>query len=93
MKCTTDIPDALVKEAKLRAIEDSTTFREVLIAALQNYLFASDANASATVSESTAHDSHIRLDADGWPILVRAEDDTTVITNADVNQMREEMGI
>lgn len=38
MKTTIDIPEALYKEAKIRAVERSQTLREVVVAALERDL-------------------------------------------------------
>ena len=93
MKSTIDIPDALLKEAKRRALEESSTLREVVISALQDYLFDSTSSSNRLNEDAVKYDSHIRLDAAGWPVLDRDKDDDTVITDEFVNQMREELGV
>ena len=93
MKSTIDIPDALLKEAKLRALEDSTTLREVVINALQGYLFDKAEEKTVVNEEAVAYDNHSRVDSSGWPVLIRKKGDDTVVTEEFINDMREELGV
>lgn len=93
MKSTIDIPDALLKEAKLRAIEESTTLRDIVIQSLQSYLF-DEASQPATMKEDQAtYGDRMQIDPGGWPLLKRGKGDDTVITDDLVNDMREEFEI
>lgn len=79
----------------MRALEDSTTLREVVIASLQAYLFDNSADQNLKVEEDAigTYGSHIRVDGAGWPTLVRADGDTTQVTEELINEMREELGV
>ena len=93
MKSTIDIPDALLKEAKLKALEDSTTLKGVVISALQAYLFEDNTKGDVFKEEATKYGSHIRIDDTGFPVLAREDDDDTVVTDEFINEMREELGV
>lgn len=93
MKSTIDIPDALLKEAKLRAVNESITLRELVITAIQAYLLAEVSTSARMNEKGVATDTHFSVDQSGWPLLNRASDDKCEVTEELINDMREELGV
>jgi len=92
VKTTIELPKGLVSEAKRKALDDSTTLRELVIRGLEMVLYPKSKD---TVSESSSPDAYgktYRIDDAGWPVLQSRENDVQ-ITNEMVNGMREELGI
>ena len=88
MKTTIDLPDALYRRAKIRAAEQGTTLRSLLMKSLEVYLLE-----PATSCPDVPQRERIRTDERGWPILQRPAADTRVITDDFIDQLREEEGI
>ena len=88
MNTTIDLPDALYRRAKIRAAERGTTLRALLVESLQVHLLD-----QAAPGPSLPQHDRIRPDERGWPILHRSADDTPVITEDFINQLREEEGV
>ncbi len=88
MKTTVDIPDALYRQAKIRAAEEGTTLRALLLNSLAESLVR-----PAPAAEALPRRDRFEVDALGWPVLKRAPGDTTVITDELVNRLRELEGI
>ena len=88
MKTTIDLPDALYRKAKIRAAERGTTLRALLAESLEVHLLE-----PAVPDPELPQRDRIRTDERGWPILQRAPDDTRVITDDFINQLREEEGV
>lgn len=86
MKTTADIPDALYRQARIRAAEEGTTLRALLVSALAEALVR-------PVPAAEALPRRERFDVDGWPVLKRAPGDTTVITDELVNRLRALEGV
>lgn len=91
MKTTIDIPDALYRQAKIRAIERGGSLRDLVLAALRRELEV--AGRAAEEGPPRAYADMYELDENGFAVLRRAKDDDRVVTNAWVNDMRESMGI
>lgn len=91
VKTTIELPEGLVAEAKRRAVDESTTLRELVIRGLELVVYPKQ---SASVAENTSaeYGQPYRLDGDGWPLL-DSDVPEVVVTNEMVNQMREELGI
>ncbi len=64
MKTTVEIPDTLMRSAKIRAVREGSTLREILTEALQQYL------AAPLVSDATTADPVVDIDAaTGFPVI------------------------
>ena len=88
MKTTIDLPDGLYRRAKIRAAEQGTTLRSLLMESLEVYLLE-----PAAPGPDVPQRDRIRTDERGWPILQRPAGDTRVITDDFIDQLREEEGI
>lgn len=91
MKTTIDIPEALYRRAKIRAIERGSSLRDLVLAALRRELGVSEY--ATEEKQPLVHPEIYELDENGFAVLRRAEDDDRIVTNAWVNDMRESMGI
>ena len=88
MKTTIDLPDALYRRAKIRAAEQGTTLRSLLMESLEAHLLE-----PAEPGPELPQRDRIRLDERRWPILQRPAGDTRVVTDDFINQLREEEGV
>lgn len=88
MKTTIDLPDSLYRRARVRAAEQGTTLRALVVQALERNL-----NEPAPPVPHLPHRDRFRADEEGWPVLRRAPGDTTVITEDFVNRLRDEEGV
>ena len=88
MKTTVDIPDALYRRAKIRAAEEGKTLRALLVNSLAESLVRQTSNA-----ETLPRRRRFEVDERGWPVLKRAPEDTTVITDELANRLRELEGV
>ena len=84
MKTTVDIPDALYRRAKIRAAEEGTTLRALLVNSLAESLVR-----PAPAAEALPRRERFEVDERGWPVLKRVPGDTTVVTDKLVNRLRE----
>ena len=89
MKTTIDIPEALHRQAKIRAAEEGTTLRGLLLRSLAESL----GNSGASREEALPQRQRFEVDERGWPVLKRKPGDTTVITDAFVNRLRAREGV
>ena len=87
MKTTVDIPDALYRQAKIRAAEEGTTLRALLVNSLESLV------RRASKAETLPRRQRFEVDERGWPVLKRAPGDTTVIADELVNRLRELEGV
>jgi hypothetical protein len=88
MKTTVDIPDALYRRAKIRAAEEGTTLRALLLKSLAESLVRPAPNVRALPERE-----RFEVDERGWPVLKRSPGDTTTITDELVNRLREREGV
>ena len=88
MKTTVDIPDALYRQAKIRAAEQGTTLRALLGNSLAESLVR-----PALPAEVLPGRERFEIDERGWPVLKREPGDTTVITDELVNRLPELEGV
>jgi hypothetical protein len=88
VKTTIDIPEPLYRKAKVRAAQQGVTLREIVLAALEK-----DFDPSAGTPARSADEPHFEIDELGLPRLRRAKEDTTVVTEEFLNQLREQEGI
>ena len=88
MKTTVDIPDALYRQAKIRAAEEGTTLRALLVNSLAESLVRQASN-----TETLPRRQRFEVDERGWPVLKRTRGDTTVITDELVNRLRDLEGV
>ena len=88
MKTTVDIPDALYRRAKIRAAEEGTTLRALLLASL-----AASIERPPPPAEALPRRKRFEVDDRGWPVLKRAPGDATVITDELVNRLRAREGV
>lgn len=84
MKTTVDIPDALYRQAKIRAAEEGTTLRALLVNSLAESLVR-----PASPADVLPGRARFEIDERGWPVLKRAPGDSTVITDELLNRLRE----
>lgn len=92
VKTTIELPEGLVSEAKRKALEESTTLRELVIRGLEMVLYPKK---DIRVEEGPGQYSvaqPYRIDSSGWPTLDPNDSDIQ-ITNEMVNDIREELGI
>jgi hypothetical protein len=83
MKTTVELPDNLFAEAKAAALKRQISLKTLFTRALEREL-----RDSAVESGQ----QRFRVDESGWPVLRTASDDTTVVSNALVNELRESGG-
>ena len=88
MKTTVDIPDALYRQAKIRAAEKGTTLRALLLTSL-----AASLERPTPPAEVLPRRTRFEVDERGWPVLKRAPGDATVITDELVNRLRAREGV
>lgn len=91
MKTMIEIPEPLYREARIRAIQTGSTLKELILKALQHELQVMSSplpTKSPVVMEMLFH-----IDEQGWPVLKRAAEDKTVVTEELINRLREEEGI
>lgn len=79
-----EIPDALFAEAKALALRRKVTLKTLLTHALEREL-------KSNREESTS--PGFRIDESGWPVLEVRPDDSRVVTDAFVNELRESEGV
>jgi hypothetical protein len=84
MKTTVELPDALLRRAKIAAAQMDTTLKDIMTRALEREL----AGLSSEQARA-AQPIHV-IDEDGLPCLPRRG---AVVTDPLVNQLREEQGI
>ncbi|MCW1887507.1 type II toxin-antitoxin system HicB family antitoxin [Luteolibacter flavescens] len=87
MKTLIDLPTSLHQRAHCRASEQGVTLAEVVVEALEKELSPSRTTAR------TAHDRHFEIDSFGVPLLRRIPGDTTVVTAAFIERLRDQQGI
>ncbi|WP_367870277.1 hypothetical protein [Luteolibacter sp. Populi] len=88
MKTTIELPDALMHRAKVAAAQRRTTFKQVMIESLEQWL--SKPSTPAAVELTPEQAEIFEIDAYGVPVLRKRD---RVMTNEMINEMREEMGI
>ena len=88
MKTTVDIPDALYRQAKIRAAKEGTTLRALLLNSLAESLVR-----PASAAEALPRRERFEVDERGWPVLKREPGDSTVITDEFVNRLRAFEGV
>ena len=88
MKTTIDLADALYRPAEIRAAEQSTTLRALLVESLQVHLLD-----QAAPWPKLLQGDRIRTEVRGWPILQRSAGYTGVITDDFIAQLREKEGV
>lgn len=91
VKTTIELPEGLVTEAKRKAVDDSTTLRELVIRGLEMVLYPKAAKVAEAPAPYSPGQTY-RVDSSGWPVLESSEEDLRM-TNEMVDKMREEMGI
>ncbi len=91
MKTTIDIPEPLYREARIRAVQDGSTLKDLILKAIQHELqiYASPLPAKPSAVPKMPFQS----DEQGWPVLTRASEDKIVVTEELINRLREEEGI
>jgi hypothetical protein len=93
MKTTIDLPDALYRRLKTRAAESGATIRQLVVQGIEHEL-GGDPDERMDDSRIRDHPGrHSYVDERGWPVLKRAAEDRTVVTNDFVNGLRDEEGV
>ena len=82
MKTTLELPDALLRRAKIAAAQMDTTLKDLMTRALEREL-------AGLAADQPGAPTHV-VDEDGLPCLPRRG---AVVTDPLVNQLREEQGI
>ena len=85
MKTTIDIPEPLYRQVKLQAIHRGVSLRELVIGALEKGLLPTPTRPAGT--------RHFEIDPSGVPLLRRAAEDCTVVTEEFLGQLREQEGV
>lgn len=80
MKTTVELPDELFAEAKAVALRRRVSLETLFTRALEHELRG---------NREESGQQRFRVDASGWPVLLTAPDDTTVVSNSLVNELRE----
>ena len=88
MKTTIDIPETLYRKAEEQAAVQGVTLREIVLAALEK-----DIDPAARSAGRAEDEPHFDIDDLGLPRLRRAKDDPAVVTEAFLNQLREQEDI
>lgn len=88
MKTTVDVPEALYRRAKIRAAEEGTTLRALLLTSL-----AASLDRRPSPADALPRRERFEVDDRGWPVLKRAPGDATVITDELVNRLRAREGV
>lgn len=88
MKTTVDIPDALHRQVRVRAAEEGTTLREILLRSLTESLARSGGSRAGPPRRE-----RFEIDERGWPVLKRKRGDATVVTDEFVNRLRRREGV
>ena len=83
MKTTLELQEGLLAEAKSMALRRRTTLKALFTRALERELR----------SESDAPPQRFVVDESGWPVLRRAEQSMTVVTDRFIRDLRESEGI
>lgn len=84
MKTTIDIPEILYKRAKIRAVEQHTSLKKLMLNALERELIGSTYLPNEKVETFV-------LREDGFPVLARREG--LAVTDETVNQLRQQEGV
>jgi len=83
VKTTIDIPDGLYRQAKIRAIQTGLTLRELVLDGLKSSL-----KQSIPLPDAKPTRRKVR---NGVPLL--APGNRRIVTNAEINHLRDELGI
>ena len=92
MKTTVDLPDSLLRRAKRLAVERGTTLKTLMIEGLEH----------ATASQAGSHESNLPrpgkpdflvTDRFGVPVLKAGAQSGKTVTNATIDELREELEI
>lgn len=84
MKTTVELPDELFAEAKAVALRRRVSLKSLFTRALEREIRGPAAE---------IRQDRFRIDANGWPVLRVAEDDSTVLPDAFVNELRDSEGV
>ncbi len=88
MTTTVDVPEAPCRRAKIRAAEEGTTLRALLLTSL-----AASLDRRPSPADPLPRRERFEVDDRGWPVLKRASGDATVITDELVNRLRAREGV
>jgi len=88
MKTTIELPDELLRRAKVAAAQRRTTLKELMIEGLENLL--STPKTAAPLQLTPEQTKVYEICELGYPVLKKRD---AVVTNEMVNRMREELGI
>lgn len=92
MKTTVELPDALFRQAKIRAAERGQTLRELFIEALEAALYP-NGGAGPGPRSGASGGGHFEVDELGIPVLRRLKGDSTTVTTEFVNALRDREGV
>lgn len=90
MKTTIELPDALLRRAKVLAAQRDTTLRELVIEGLQHITGSGGSHASPRLTGEEP--SVATIGEHGLPVLRRASPTKRPVTRALVERLREELG-
>jgi len=88
MKTTVELPDALLREAKIAAAQRQTSLKQLMIEGLEHVI--GKRPAPEPVHLSPEESEIFELDEYGVPVFKKRD---RVVTDELVNRMREELGI
>lgn len=92
MKTTIDLPDDLYRSVKVRAAQEGSTVREIVIEGIRLRLHF-DQETRPAPDLSVRESRHFYVDQEGWPVLKRKPDDTRTVTDDMINELREQEGV
>lgn len=84
MKTTVELPDELFAEAKAVALRRRVSLKTLFTRALERELRG---------PTGEVRQDRFQIDESGWPLLRVAEDDSTIVSDAFVNELRESEGV
>ena len=91
MKTILEIPEPLYRQATERAVQIGQSVVEFTLGLLRREL--AQPQATTPVDEASRNTGLYTTTPQGFLVLKRSPDDHTVITHAQIDQMREELGV
>lgn len=93
MKTTLELPDSLLRRAKILAAQRGTTLKELVVDGLRRVTGEAPAS-NAAIGLTPSEAAVATIGAHGLPVLKRpAAAKTTTVTLAQVDRLRDELGI
>ena len=91
MKTTVEFPDALLRRAKVVAARRGITFKRLLSEGLEQVVRSAESGERRVLSVEES--GFLEWDSQGVPVLKAGEGSLRVVTNQDIDDLREELGV